>query len=54
LIKPGADKQNPFKNCEYINSYAKYAERDQYIELENINAGEYYIYCDISWDLSSS
>ena len=24
------------------------------LELENINAGEYYIYCDVSWDLSSS
>ena len=54
MIKTGADKSNPFKNCEYIHSHAKYPERDTYLELDNISAGEYYVYCDVTWGISSS
>jgi len=53
LIKPGNDNEQPFKNCEFIKS-DEGTERDHYFEFDNLDAGEYYIYCDVQWHESSS
>ena len=52
LIKAGDDKDNLLKNCEFIKS-DEGTDRDHYFEFENLDAGEYYIYCDLTWNESS-
>lgn len=40
------------KDSTFIKSDAG-SERDHYFEFDNLDAGDYYIYCDVTWNESS-
>ena len=52
IVQPGDDRRNPLKNCKFIKSDSG-TERDHYIEFDNLDAGHYYVYCEITWNESS-
>ena len=52
LIKACNHLEYPFLNYQLIKH--EFWRWDKYVEFENLEDSKYYIYCDMTWDESSS
>ena len=49
LVKENPDKPNSYEDCTIVESCISRQDRDSYLEVEDLEAGAYWLYVDIEW-----
>ena len=53
IVFKAADSSNLLRGCEFLKGRGG-SRRDEYIELQDLEAGDYFVFVQVEWDESAS
>lgn len=53
LVKENSANENSLKDCTFVEASITRQDRDTYLEVEDLDAGVYWLYVDFEWQQST-